>query len=122
MPAPPHPQEAHAGGAAAVEVATPAPRTPWTIVFERPESCGDSCSRVLETLNAVARDPASGIPDGDARVVVRAAAQPARDLIVLDADGQPAGFISHLGDPGRIVAGLATLRASHPANAPLASR
>ena len=37
------------------------------------------------------------------------------------AEGQPAGFISHTDDPGRIVSGLATLRASSPPP-PLASR
>jgi hypothetical protein len=43
-------------------------------------------------------------------------------LIVLDPEGQPAGFISHTDDPGRVVSGLATLRAQSPAAAPLASR
>ena len=123
MMAPPHRQEAEAEPAA--PAAAPAPATPrgrWTIVYEHPETCADSCARVLDTLGAVSHDPASGVQDGVAQIVVRTAAQPARDLIVLDPEGQPAGFISYTTDPGRIVSGLATLRASQPAPTPIASR
>ena len=119
----PHRDEAQAQPVAAkAPVAEPLPRGRWTIVYEHPERCTESCARVLDTLNAVSHDPASGVPDGVAQIVVRAAADPARDLIVLDPDGQPAGFISHANDPGRIAAGLATLRASEPPTAPIASR
>jgi hypothetical protein len=102
--------------------AAPLPHGRGTIVYEHPERCAESCARVLDTLNAVSHDPASGVPDGVAQIVVRASADPARDLIVLDPEGQPAGFISHASDPGRIAAGLATLRASEPAAASNASR
>lgn len=123
MTAPPHRQDADAQPVS-VPAAPPAsaPRGRWTIVYEHPETCAESCAHVLDTLDAVSHDPASGIPDGVAQVVVRTAARPARDLIVLDPEGQPAGFISHTTDPGRIVSGLATLRASQPAPTPLASR
>lgn len=119
----PHRQEVDAQpvSAPAAPVAS-TPRGRWTIVYEHPETCGESCARVLDTLNAVSHDPASGIQDGVAQVVVRTAAEPARDLLVLDPDGQPAGFISYTNDPGRIVSGLATLRASQPAPTPIASR
>jgi hypothetical protein len=121
--APPHEQEAQAQPVQPVSpAAAPASKPRWTIVYERPNACDAGCSHVLDTLNAVSRDPASGIPDGDAQVVVRSAAQPARDLIVLDPEGEPAGFISHTDDPGRIVSGLATLRASTAAATPIASR
>ena len=121
MTSAPHRQEVEAQPAGSTPAAAPAkPR--WTIVFERPEACDTACSHVMDTLNAVSHDPASGIPDGDAQVVVRTVAQPARDLIVLDPEGEPAGFISHSDDPGRVVSGLATLRAASPAAAPLASR
>lgn len=125
LPAARHRQEADAQSVAA---AKPAPAAaahgPWTIVFERPSSCTDECERVLDALAAVARDPASGVPDGAARVVVKDAQGPAaRDLVVLDPEGQPAGFILHTTDAGRIVSGLATLRAAEStAGAPLASR
>lgn len=123
MMAPPHRQEADAQPVSApVAPVASTPRGRWTIVYEHPETCAENCARVLDTLNAVSHDPASGIPDGVAQVVVRTAAQPARDLIVLDPEGQPAGFISYTTDPGRIVSGLATLRASQPAPTPLASR
>jgi hypothetical protein len=110
------------------KISTPRPaalspsRGHWTIVFERDEACTGTCSHVLDTLNAVSRDPASGVPDGDAQIVVRTTPQPAKDLIVLDAEGQPAGFISHTDDPGRIISGLATLRASQSPGTPVASR
>lgn len=118
-----HRQEVEAQPAAAAPAhPASASKARWTIVYERPETCDANCTHVMDTLNAVSRDPASGIPDGDAQVVVRPAAQPARDLIVLDPEGQPAGFISHTDDPGRIVSGLATLRASSPSATPIASR
>ena len=123
MMVPPHAQEAEAEPASPAAVPAPAPpRGRWTIVYEHAETCADSCARVLDTLGAVSHDPASGIQDGVAQIVVRTAAQPARDLIVLDPEGQPAGFISYTTDPGRIVSGLATLRASQPAPTPIASR
>ena len=112
--------------AAMVSTSAAPSHAPWTIVFERSAACTDMCARVIETLNAVSRDPASGIPDGSARIVVRETpGEPARDLIVLDPEGQPAGFILHTTDPGRIVSGLATLRAaaaSVPPGSSLASR
>ena len=117
-----HPQQAEAQTAPVGSASTVPTRAPWTIVYERPEHCDSGCTQVLDTLNAVSRDPASGIPDGAARVVVRDAPQPARDLIVLDPEGQPAGFISHTDDAGRIVSGLATLRATTLPSMPLASR
>jgi hypothetical protein len=127
MKAPSHRQAAqampeHPAAAAATSSTTASPPGRWTIVFERPETCDASCAQVMDTLNSVARDPASGVPDGDAQVVVTPQAQPARDLIVLDPEGRPAGFISHTTDPGRIVSGLATLRASSSAGTPIASR
>lgn len=116
----------HAQAPVASAPAAAPSRAPWTIVFERSAACADTCARVLDTLNAVSRDPASGIPDGAARIVVRETqGEPARDLIVLDPEGQPAGFILHTTDPGRIVSGLATLRAAAASGAtgsPLASR
>ena len=122
----PRPGQPHAQAPVAPAPAVASARAPWTIVFERSAACTDTCARVLETLNAVSRDPASGIPDGAARIVVRETqGEPARDLIVLDPEGQPAGFILHTTDPGRIVSGLATLRAaaaSSTAGSPLASR
>lgn len=122
----PQPHEARAQGAP-VAASSPAPsRAPWTIVYERTAACDETCSRVLDTLNAVSRDPASGIPDGAARIVVRETqGEPSRDLIVLDPEGQPAGLILHTTDPGRIVSGLATLRAaavSSASGSSLASR
>lgn len=122
MSSPPHRQEAEAMPAAAPAKLALAAPAPWTIVYERAEKCDASCSKVLDTLNAVSRDPASGVPDGAAKIVVRTAARPARDLIVLDPEGQPAGLISHTDDPGRIVSGLATLRATTSPPAPIASR
>jgi hypothetical protein len=121
MSTPPHRQEVQAEPAAAAAKGSTVVHAPWSIVYERPEHCDANCTQVLETLNAVSRDPASGIPEGAAKVVVHTSAQPARDLIVLDSEGQPAGFISYTTDPGRVVSGLATLRASTPA-ASLASR
>lgn len=123
MTAAPHRQHAEAQPAAVAPQAAPvaASHVRWTIVYERPEPCDEACTHVLDTLNAVSRDPASGIPDGMAQVVVRTAEKPARDLIVLDPEGQPAGFISHTTDPGRIASGLSSLRAQSPAPA-LASR
>jgi hypothetical protein len=123
MMEPSHSQEVEAQPA--IAPAAPASATPsgrWTIVYEHPETCAQSCAQVLDTLNAVTHDPASGIQDGVAQIVVRTAAKPARDLIVLDPEGQPAGFISYTTDPGRVVSGLATLRASQPAPTPIASR
>ena len=123
MTEPSHRQEVDAQPVTAPAAAASAtPRGRWTIVFEHPETCAQSCAQVLDTLNAVSHDPASGIQDGVAQIVVRTAVRPARDLIVLDPEGQPAGFISYTTDPGRIVSGLATLRASQPAPTPLASR
>jgi hypothetical protein len=123
MTAVPHVQEVQAQAPAApAALSSATPRGRWTIVYEHPETCAENCASVLDTLNAVSHDPASGVPDGVAQIVVRTAAQPARDLIVLDPEGQPAGFISHTTDPGRIVSGLATLRASQPPPTPIASR
>ena len=123
MTAVPHVQEVQAQPAATIPApASATPRGRWTIVYEHAETCGENCERVLDTLNAVSHDPASGIQDGVAQVVVQTAARPARDLIVLDPEGQPAGFISYTTDPGRIVSGLATLRASQPSPTPIASR
>jgi hypothetical protein len=119
----PHRDTAQAGPVVApAPAAAPLPHGRWTIVYEHPERCTETCARVLDTLNAVSHDPASGVPDGVAQIVVRASRDPARDLIVLDPEGQPAGFISHASDPGRIAAGLATLRASQPVGTPIASR
>jgi hypothetical protein len=114
------PKPPQAGAQPAVAAAAPSapPRTPWTIVYERTAACAEPCKRVLDTLNAVSRDPASGVADGAARIVVRETqGEPARDLIVLDPEGQPAGFIVHTTDPGRIVSGLATLRAAAASSA-----
>ena len=121
MSTPAHRQEAEAQPSASNARTSTVVHAPWTIVYEHPEHCDANCTQVIETLNAVSRDPASGIPDGAAKIAVRTSAQPARDLIVIDSEGEPAGFISHTTDPGRIVSGLATLRAATPTGS-LASR
>jgi invasion protein IalB len=123
MSAPPRTQPAATPAPVAAAPAAPSAHGRWSIVFERPESCVDTCARVLETLAAVARDPASGISDGVAQIVVKETkGEAASDLIVLDPQGQPAGFITHPTDAGRIVSGLATLRATSTAGTPIASR
>jgi hypothetical protein len=92
----------------------------WTMLFTPTEPCVDACARVLESLRAVSRDPASGVADGVAQIfLTRAQGGAAREIVVLDPEGHPAGLISHTNDPGRIVSGLATLRASFAATTPV---
>lgn len=96
----------------------------WTLLFTPGEPCVDTCARVLETLSAVAHDPASGIEDGVAQVVIARpqGKEPAREIVVLDPEGHSAGLISHVTDAGRIVSGLATIRASYATGTTTASR
>jgi hypothetical protein len=96
----------------------------WTILFAPGEPCRDQCAKVLETLSAVAHDPASGVQDGTAQVILTRpqGREAARELVVLDPEGHSAGMMSHVTDAGRIVSGLATLRASYVANTTTASR
>lgn len=114
------PSIAAAGGSPASERL----RGRWTLLFTPGEPCVDTCARVLETLSAVAHDPASGIEDGVAQVVLARpqGKEPAREIVVLDPDGHSAGLISHVTDAGRIVSGLATIRASYATGTTTASR
>ncbi|HET9652044.1 MAG TPA: hypothetical protein VFP36_07630 [Usitatibacter sp.] len=96
----------------------------WTMLFAPSEPCVDACARVLETLAAVAHDPASGVQDGVAQIMLTRpqGKQAAREIVVLDPEGHSAGMISHVNDAGRIVSGLATLRAAYAAGNTTASR
>ncbi|HET9577574.1 MAG TPA: hypothetical protein VFP44_07075 [Usitatibacter sp.] len=96
----------------------------WTMLFTPSEPCVDKCARVLETLSLVAHDPASGVQDGVAQIVLAKpqAGPAAREIVVLDPDGRSAGQISYITDAGRIVSGLATLRAAYVAGNTTASR
>ncbi len=96
----------------------------WTMLFTPGEPCVATCARVLETLAAVARDPASGVQDGVAQIVLAHpdGKQAAEEIVVLDPEGRNAGLISHVTDAGRIVSGLATLRAAYVASNTTASR
>ena len=96
----------------------------WTMLFTPGEPCVATCARVLETLAAVARDPASGVQDGVAQIVLAHpdGKQAAEQIVVLDPEGRNAGLISHVTDAGRIISGLATLRAAYVASNTTASR
>ena len=114
-------------GIVAADGSTLAPerlRGRWTLLFSPGEPCVETCARVLEALSAVAHDPASGVQDGVAQVVLTRphGREPAREIVVVDPEGRSAGLISHVTDAGRIVSGLATFRASYVAGNTTASR
>ena len=93
----------------------------WSLLFAPSEPCADQCEAVLDALSKVANDPSSGVADGGTQILLLKPDEngPAvRELVVLDPEGHSAGMLLHTTDAGRIVGGLATLRASFAAGAP----
>jgi hypothetical protein len=90
----------------------------WSLLFAPSDPCGSQCEAVVDALSKVAHDPASGVPDGGTQILLLKPDDngPAvHDLVVMDPDGHSAGMLLHTTDAGRIVAGLASLRAEFAA-------
>jgi hypothetical protein len=90
----------------------------WSLLFAPSDPCGSQCEAVVDALSKVAHDPASGVPDGGTQILLLKPDEngPAvHDLVVMDPDGHSAGMLLHTTDAGRIIAGLASLRAEFAA-------
>ncbi len=90
----------------------------WSLLFAPSDPCGSQCEAVVDALSKVAHDPSSGVPDGGTQILLLKPDDngPAvHDLVVMDPDGHSAGMLLHTTDAGRIVAGLASLRAEFAA-------
>jgi hypothetical protein len=90
----------------------------WSLLFAPSEPCRSACEAVLDALSKVAHDPSSGVPDGGTQILLLKPddnGPAAHDLVVMDPDGHSAGMLLHTTDAGRIIAGLASLRAEFAA-------
>ena len=90
----------------------------WSLLYAPSDPCGSECEAIIDALSKVAHDPASGVPDGGTQILLLKPDEngPAvHDLVVMDPDGHSAGMLLHTADAGRIVAGLASLRAEFAA-------
>jgi len=90
----------------------------WSLLFAPSDPCGSQCEAVVDALSKVAHDPSSGVPDGGTQILLLKPDEngPAvHDLVVMDPDGHSAGMLLHTTDAGRIIAGLASLRAEFAA-------
>ena len=90
----------------------------WSLLYAPSDPCGNECEAIVDALSKVAHDPASGVPDGGTQILLLKPDEngPAvHDLVVMDPDGHSAGMLLHTADAGRIVAGLASLRAEFAA-------
>ncbi|HET7403301.1 MAG TPA: hypothetical protein VFJ62_16015 [Usitatibacter sp.] len=90
----------------------------WSLLYAPSDPCSSECQAIVDALSKVAHDPASGVPDGGTQILLLKPDEngPAvHDLVVMDPDGHSAGLLLHTADAGRIVAGLASLRAEFAA-------